>query len=300
MEYVKLVKKCIKETVEDYKLQGDSNIPESIKFSIDDQLFFKTLKLQIRGITIPYAARKKRERHNQEKLTENEIKNLQKDLDNTHSVETKEKLNSKQFEMQKLREHKMKGILTRSRVNWAAHGDKNSNIFSLERRNYTNNVMTKLILEDNREITSQEEIIEEQRRFYNSLYNTKETSFDEEQSLLFFNNQRPKLSKIQKESCEGTIALHECLTVLKTMSDNISPGIDGFTTEFFKFFWNDIKIYLVRSLNASYDLGKMSIKQRRGVFTSIPKQNKIRFYLKKLVTNFSYLCRLQNSIDCNC
>ena len=34
MEYVKLVKKCTKETVEDYKLQVDSNNPESIKFSI--------------------------------------------------------------------------------------------------------------------------------------------------------------------------------------------------------------------------------------------------------------------------
>ena len=128
IEYVKLVKKCIKETVEDYKLQGDSNNPES-KFSIDDQLFFETLKLQIRGTTIPYAARKKRERYKQEKLIEIEIENLQKDLDDTHSVETKEKLNSKQYELQKLREHKMKGILTRSRVNWAAHGEKNSNIF---------------------------------------------------------------------------------------------------------------------------------------------------------------------------
>ena len=112
MEYVKLVKKCIKETVEDYKLLGDSNNPESIKFSIDDQLFFETLKLQIRGTTIPYAARKKRERYKQEKLIEIEIENLQKDLDDTHSVETKEKLNSKQYELPKLREHKMKGILT--------------------------------------------------------------------------------------------------------------------------------------------------------------------------------------------
>ena len=64
------------------------------------------------------------------------------------------------------------------------------------------------------------------------------------------------------------------------MSDNKSPGIDGFTPEFYKFFWNDIKIFLVGSLNASYDMGKMSITQRRGVITSIPKPNKIRFYLK--------------------
>jgi hypothetical protein len=27
-----------------------------------------------------------------------------------------------------------------------------------------------------------------------------------------------------------------------------SPGIDGFTVEFYKFFWNDIKIPLVKCL----------------------------------------------------
>ena len=46
--------------------------------------------------------------------SEKKIKKLQKYLDDTHSVETKEKLSSKQFEQQKLREHQMKGMLTRS------------------------------------------------------------------------------------------------------------------------------------------------------------------------------------------
>ena len=104
--------------------------------------------------------------------------------------------------------------------------------------------------------------------------------FNERHSSYFFNHHRTKLSDIEKESCEGKISLQECHTALKAMSDNKSPGIDGFTLEFYKFFWNDIKIFLVRSLNASYDMGKMSITQRRGVITSIPKPIKLRFYLK--------------------
>ena len=161
-EYVNRVKKCIKETVEDYKIHGDAHSPESIRFSIDDQLFFETLKLQIRGTTIPYAAGKKRERIRQEKQIEEEINILQKDVDEKHSPETNNKLKSKQMELQKIREYKMKGILTRSRVNWGAKGEKNSKHFlSLERRNYTNKVMTKLILDNNEEITSQEDVIKE-------------------------------------------------------------------------------------------------------------------------------------------
>ena len=140
--------------------------------------------------------------------------------------------------------------------------------------------MTKLILDNNEEITSQEDVIKEQTRFYKTLYTSKEVLFNERHSSCFFNHRRTTLSDIEKESCEGKISLQECHIALKAMSDNKSPGIDGFTPEFYKFFWNDIKIFLVRSLNASYDMGKMSITQRRGLITSIPKPNKIRFYLK--------------------
>ena len=96
-EYVNRVKKCIKETVEEYKIHGDAHSPESIRFSIDDQLFFETLKLQIRGTTIPYAAGKKREWIRQEKQIEEEINILQKDVDEKHSPETNNKLKSKQI-----------------------------------------------------------------------------------------------------------------------------------------------------------------------------------------------------------
>ena len=46
-----------------------------------------------------------------------------------------------------------------------------------------------------------------------------------------------------------------------------SPGIDGFTVEFYKFFWNDIKIPLVQCINESLDNGKFSVSQRQGLIT---------------------------------
>ena len=54
--YVKLVKDCINETLDEYKINGDIEHPESLTFSIHDQLLFETLKLQIRGKTISCAA----------------------------------------------------------------------------------------------------------------------------------------------------------------------------------------------------------------------------------------------------
>ena len=91
------------------------------------------------------------------------------------------------MELQKIREYKMKGILTRSRVNWAAKGEKNSKYFlSLERRNYTNKVMTKLIVDNNEEITSQEDVVKEQTRFYKTLYTSKEVLFNRVSFAMLF------------------------------------------------------------------------------------------------------------------
>ena len=59
-----------------------------------------------------------------------------------------------------------------------------------------------------------------------------------------------------------------------------SPGVDGFTVEFYKFFWNDIKIPLVKCLNESLDNGKFSVSQRQGLITCIPKEGKPKHFLK--------------------
>ena len=59
-----------------------------------------------------------------------------------------------------------------------------------------------------------------------------------------------------------------------------SPYIDGFTVEFYKFLWTDIKIPLVKCLNESLDKGKCSTSQRQGLITCIPKEGKSKFYLK--------------------
>ena len=53
----------------------------------------------------------------------------------------------------------------------------------------------------------------------------------------------------------------EMLTALKEIQNDKSPGIDGLPTEFYKFFWKDIKDYLYKSYKASFDKGILSISQ---------------------------------------
>ena len=179
--------------------------------------------------------------------------------------------------------HRMRGIAIRSKANWITRGEKSTKYFlNLEKRHYTNKLIPKLVLDDATEITDQKDIIREQERFYEELYTSRETQFRADHSTTFFNhdNIRAKLTPEVKDSCEGNISAKECLDALKAMGDGKSPGMDGFTVEFYQFFWKDLSHYLVRSIHFSYSIGEMSVTQRSALITTLPKPNKIKFYLK--------------------
>ena len=53
---------------------------------------------------------------------------------------------------------------------------------------------------------------------------------------------------------------------------NKSPGSDGLTIEFYKLFWNDIKQYLINSLNFSFQHGHLTPLQNQGIISLLPKK----------------------------
>ena len=67
---------------------------------------------------------------------------------------------------------------------------------------------------------------------------------------------------------------------LKAMESGKSPGTDGIPAEFYKVFWDDLSPFLVAAFNLSFTQGHLSISQRRGLITLIPKKDKPLQYLK--------------------
>jgi hypothetical protein len=51
----------------------------------------------------------------------------------------------------------------------------------------------------------------------------------------------------KKNSLEGNLSFKECGESLKLMKNVKSPGSDGFTVDFYKFFWNDIFTKIFRA-----------------------------------------------------
>ena len=174
----------------------------------------------------------------------------------------------------------MEGVKIRARAKWIEEGEKNSNFFcNLENQNFISKSMNKLITSKDNHITEQTQIIEEVRLFYKKLY-SKRNSVDIDLNNIINKQSFKIMAKQDKMSLEKELSVEECLDSLKKMSNNKSPGLSGFTVEFFKFFWVDIGVFLVRSLNYGLKKGELSVSQKQGVITCIPKGNKDKCYLK--------------------
>ena len=90
----------------------------------------------------------------------------------------------------------------------------------------------------------------------------------------------PKLNLEESTSIEGLLTYEQATISLKNMSNNRSPGTDGFGADFFKVFWGHIGHFVVRSINYGYLNKELSVTQKQGVITCIPKENKSRYQVK--------------------
>ena len=89
-----------------------------------------------------------------------------------------------------------------------------------------------------------------------------------------------RFDKDSKASCEGLLNVNECINALKTMEANKSPGSDGFPAEFYKVLWSDLAPFLVNAINCSFQKGLLSVTQRQGIISLLPKKDKNPLFLK--------------------
>ena len=84
----------------------------------------------------------------------------------------------------------------------------------------------------------------------------------------------------EKLKLEGEITGDEIAFVLNKMKNNKSPGTDGFSSEFFKLFYKDLKLLIRNAINEGYNPGTLSSTQRQGLVTCIPKEIRLNNLLK--------------------
>ena len=278
--YIKEIKNVILNVKKDYALPVydhdniDRMLDTELSLLISDQLFFEMLLLKIREKTISYSSFKKKTDSKFEKELEDKIKNLSDNLDESDV----EKLETLKIELQQLRDKRTEGMIIRSRVQWLQHGEKPSKYFcNLENRNFIDRSMVFLERDDGQVIYDQDDILKEVQTFYESLYTKQEVTEVNVENMLF---DVQTLNVNESNMLEGELTFAEICAALKNMKNNKSPGPDGFTVEFFKFFFNDIGHFLVRSVNEGFSKQCLSVTQQQGVIICLPKEGKPKHFVK--------------------
>ena len=169
---------------------------------------------------------------------------------------------------------------------------------ALETYNGTQKYVPQLIVteEDGTErvIDNQKEVEHEISDFYKDLYSCKDSSIEINSIEEFLGPDNteniPKVKETEKAAMEGKLNLDEMTKYLKKTKNNVAPGSSGFTNEFYKFFWRDLKVFVINSVDYAFENNRLSVSQNLGIISIIPKGDKD----KRFLTNWRPLTLLNS------
>jgi hypothetical protein len=233
--------------------------------------------MRIRTETMTYSGSKNKIKRDIYDKLKDEIARLDEDYMDNPTDDVQLQLETAKNELESFNREELASSIFRSKCEWAEHGEKNSKFFlNLEKYNYTNKNITTIQI-GNKIVTKEKEILHELKLFYENLYSSNTTDHAKMTNIL---QGIPKLSDEQKEKTKGLITYNECLKSLKSMKNGKTPGLDGISADFYKFFWIDISETVLDSINHAFVKNEMSRDQRTGLISLSPKKNKLRTLLK--------------------
>ena len=262
--YVQLIKEELKMLATDNTIKDKSS-------------FWDFVKCKIRSLTISYSVTLAKRKRKQEEILFKKLESMENNLD----LNTQE-YNIVKREWENIQFLKTEGSILRSKAQWVEHGEKNNKYFlNLEKKNYNVKYIKKLITEKSVIITKPDEILQEEKKFYEDLYTSKIDQCDADASNSFLKPEIiPQINDIDKQICDAPLKLEELMKAVKELKNDKTPGNDGLTSNFYKFFWSDIRLFLFDSFRYSFENDILSNDQRRGILNLIPKANKDLRHLK--------------------
>jgi len=268
----------------DYRLLVNELLPiilEKYKYVESKQLLWELIKMEIGSETIKYSKAKRKKLNNRENLLQQEIEALDDEICNNVDL-NQQLLNEHEAAKNELKESydcKGREAIFRSKVRWVEKGEKPTRYFyNLEKRNYERKNITQLKTRNGEITSNKEQIRTELDDFYSDLLKTKfppneYTDLNDKFNDFLDGLEIPRLTEDEQLSLECETTLEELESVLKTFQNNKSPGKDGFTKEFYGSFFGILGNHLLNSYNEAFLRGDLSVSQRRGIISLIPKDD---------------------------
>ena len=114
--------------------------------------------------------------------------------------------------------------------------------------------------------------------FFSKTYKSKLTDVSLSEQKLGLNDfiqnlKIPRLSNEEQATFEHDLTVQEIKNMLHSFEKDKTPGKNGFTKEFYENFFDLLEQNLLDSYNEAFQKGSLSVSQRRGVISLIPKND---------------------------
>ena len=121
-------------------------------------------------------------------------------------------------------------------------------------------------------IKDREGIINAQKDFYQKLYSKGNTTTLEGSPLYWVTQHIQRITDNIKNKLEEEITIAEIEEVLFKMKNNKAPGPDGYRYEFFKIFWEEMKLLMINAFKEY--LNKQSVETTKGRNNHLPSKTR--------------------------
>lgn len=163
-------------------------------------------------------------------------------------------------------------LMQRSKIDWIRAGDGNNAFFHAYLKSRQNAKRIKVIHKDDGTIlTTQKEITQEVLVFYGKLMGHDSRSLQHVDIDAL--RRGDHLTMVQREDLVRHVTVKEIEDALNGISDLKSPGVDGYSSKFFKSCWNIVKEDVVNAAQEFFAQDQLFLPFNQTVVTLVPKSD---------------------------
>lgn len=219
---------------------------------------WEAMKAFLRGQIISHGAFKRKQENQEKQSITRQILDLDKKMAADPNPDLLAKRVSLQSEFNLLSTNETVTLIKQTKHRFFEHGEKQGRLLAhqvkvMEERNQILEIYT-----ESGELTSnQTEINNEFKKFYANLYTSEVTDDPNLIDDFFKDLPVPRISQKHRDTLETPISLEEIKRAIKALQGSKAPGPDGYTSEFYKSFTDELAPVLLQVYNESLKLGKL-------------------------------------------
>ena len=276
-EYINLVSETVKKTVfqyaipvYEYEYATDPSNYKDVQFKIEDSLFYETLLMLIRGETLQYCKRKARNRRTKENELVERVQLAQNNFDTNKCDKNIRELEKAKNDLEEHRAPYVQGLIVRSRAQWHEEGERNSKYFlSLEKRNACRKTI-QYIENDGKTLTTTGDVLSLFTENLRYKYSAQQELGPVDKKYIA-SNLANALTEQEAKELDKELSFEELSIAIQNMKKGKTPGSNGFSSDFFRVFWNILGIFLHRAFKTCCSKGESLATHRESLITLIPK-----------------------------